>query len=495
MRRSGVLLHPTSLPGPFGIGEFNDNAYAFIDWLASAGQTLWQVMPLGPTGYGDSPYQCFSAFAGNPLLIALEHLVRDGLLPATAVTNPPRLPERSVDYGPVITYKLGVLAQSHAHFKTHATPAQQSEFAAFIGANKSWLDDFALFRAIKDAHGGNAWNSWSRDIAEHAPVAVNAWRTKLADVVQMHQYFQWLFFTQWGYVKAHANKRGIKIIGDLPIFIAFDSADAWASREQFYFDEDLQPTVVAGVPPDYFSPTGQRWGNPLYRWEVMEKNGFAWWIERVRAALSMYDVVRIDHFRGFEAYWEVPASEPTAIKGRWVKAPGYALFKALRAAFAGEMPIIAEDLGLITPEVEALRDQFKLPGMRILQFAFVADTSSNFLPHNFIPNCVAYAGTHDNDTTIGWFKSLDDTTRAQVESYVGKRITAKSAPWDLARLLMVSAADTIVLTMQDLLGLGTEARMNLPGRAENNWAWRCQPTDFDPELAAQLKAMSATYGR
>jgi 4-alpha-glucanotransferase len=463
MRRSGVLLHPTSLPGPHGIG--------------------------------DSPYQCFSAFAGNPLLISVDHLLRDGLLPADALHGAPHFPERKVDYGPVITHKFALLARSFAHFKQAGSATQRAAFEAFKTEQAAWLDDYALFRAIKDAHGGNVWNTWPRDIAEHAPKAVKAWRSKLADAVEMHQYVQWLFFTQWGYVKQYANRKGIQIVGDLPIFIAFDSADAWASREQFFFDKDLQPTVIAGVPPDYFSPTGQRWGNPLYRWDVMQKNGFVWWIDRLRSALSMYDIVRIDHFRGFEAYWEVPASEPTAMKGSWVKAPGYALFKALRAAFKGEMAIIAEDLGVITPEVEALRDQFKLPGMRVLQFAFVADTTSAFLPHNYIPNCVAYSGTHDNDTTVGWFKALDDATRAQVEAYVGHRCTAKSIAWDMARLLMISSADTVVLTMQDLLGLGTEARMNYPGRAEANWAWRCQRADLDPDLAAQLRAMTATYGR
>ena len=513
-RASGLLLHPTSLPGRFGIGEFSDYAYRFVDFLANAGQRLWQVLPLGPTGYGDSPYQCFSAFAGNPLLISLNELARGGALPAGSLDASPNFPVDRVDYGPVIQYKLGRLHASFHHFEANATPEQRSAFDAFCVVNARWLDDYALFMALKDAHQGRVWNTWEKDIARHESQAVEHWRAKLANECRAYQYFQFQFFKQWGSVKQYANERGIRVIGDIPIFVAFDSADAWANRDQFYFDEDGNSTVIAGVPPDYFSPTGQRWGNPLYRWDVMQQRGFDWWIERCRSAFSLYDYVRIDHFRGFEAYWEVPASEPTAIKGRWVNAPGHELFRAIEGALRtspttsppapllrgegrkGEgsgLPILAEDLGLITPEVEALRDAFHFPGMRVLQFAFVADTKSSYLPHNYIPSCVAYSGTHDNNTTVGWFRSLDDRTRKQVLTYTGT--DGSQIQWDMARLLMMSVADTIVVTMQDALGLGEEARMNLPGRPDGNWQWRLRPDQLTHDLAARLCEMAEAYGR
>ncbi len=491
-RTSGVLLHPTSLPGRYGIGEFNDQAYAFVDWLVSAGQKLWQVMPLGPTGYGDSPYQCFSAFAGNPLLIGLDALVREGALAPEALDEAPTFPSDRVDFGPVINFKKSVLRKSYDHFAAQATPVQRSDFARFCGDNASWLDDYALFIAIKDAHNGNVWNTWAADIARHEAGALKAWRSRLGDAVEAVQYYQYQFFRQWAALRAYANGKGVQIVGDIPIFVAFDSADAWAHRDEFYFDEALQPTVIAGVPPDYFSPTGQRWGNPLYRWNVMQARGFDWWIERCRAAFGLYDMLRIDHFRGFESYWEVPASEPTAMIGRWVKAPGQALFQTIEAAL-GRLPIIAEDLGVITPEVEALRDGCGFPGMRVLQFAFVADTASAFLPHNYAPNTVAYIGTHDNDTTLGWWASLDAPTRAQVTAYTGT--AGNDIAWDLARSLMGSVAGVVVFTLQDVMGLGAEARMNMPGRASGNWGWRFTPEMLTPSIAKRLKAMAVTYGR
>jgi 4-alpha-glucanotransferase len=497
-RASGILLHPTSLPGRFGVGEFNDAAYQFVDFLAQAGQKLWQVMPLGPTGYGDSPYQCFSAFAGNPYLISLDALARDGMLAPEDVRDVPDFPADRVDYGPVIEFKLDRLRRSFRRFQHSAPSAQRAAFDAFRARNAGWLADYALFMALKDAHGGRVWNTWARDIARHEPEAVARWRAELADPVEAQQYYQFLFFTQWFALKKTANDRGIRVIGDIPIFVAYDSADAWAHRDQFYFDDDGNSTVIAGVPPDYFSPTGQRWGNPLYQWDVMRQDGFAWWIERCRSAFALYDVARIDHYRGFEAYWEVPASEPTAMHGRWVQAPGYALFEAIRAALApdtsgGKLPIIAEDLGVITPEVEALRDAFGFPGMRVLQFAFVADTKSAYLPHNYIPNCVAYSGTHDNNTTVGWFRSLDDATRRQVLNYTGT--DGSRIEWDMMRLLMMSVAEMIVVTMQDMLGLDEEARMNLPGRADGNWGWRYRPEMLTPALAERLRGMTEAYGR
>lgn len=494
-RASGILLHPTSLPGKYGIGELSRHAYDFVDFLHETGQTLWQVMPLGPTGYGDSPYQCFSAFAGSPFLISLDTLAAEGSLDAADLAAAPAFPDDRVDFGPVINFKHAILRKSYTHFARHATAAQRTEFAAFCRANAWWLDDYALFIALKDAHNGAVWNTWASAIARHDAGAVSEWRAKLADEVEAQQYFQFQFFRQWFALKRYANEKGIRVVGDIPIFVAFDSADAWANRAQFFFDEALQPTVIAGVPPDYFSPTGQRWGNPLYRWDVMARDGFAWWIARVKAALDLYDVVRVDHFRGFEAYWEVPASEPTAMIGTWVKAPGEALFRVIRREIGQNLPIIAEDLGVITPEVETLRDGFGLPGMRVLQFAFVADTSSDFLPHNFVRNTVAYSGTHDNDTTVGWYAGLDEQAKAQVHSYIGKDDCAGTIQWDMARLLMMSVADTIVLTLQDVLGLGTEARMNYPGRATGNWSWRFDFGQLTADLRSRLKSMTVVYGR
>jgi 4-alpha-glucanotransferase len=491
-RSSGVLVHPTSFPGRYGIGEFNEHAYQFIDFLAATGQKLWQVLPLGPTGYGDSPYQCFSAFAGNPLLISLDQLVGEGALDAADLQDAPAFPASHVDYGPVIQFKNRVLRKSLAYFMQHASRSQVSDFWVFCERNAAWLDDFALFMALKDAHNGQVWNTWPRDIARHEPWALAQWRETLKGEAQVYQYLQYQFFKQWSALKKYANDKGIRVVGDIPIFVAYDSADAWAHRELFYFDDEGNSTVIAGVPPDYFSPTGQRWGNPLYRWDVMQQQGFSWWIERCRAAFEVYDFLRIDHFRGFEAYWEVHASEPTAMHGRWVKAPGHALFRAIEAAL-GKLPIIAEDLGVITPEVEALRDTFGFPGMRVLQFAFVADTKSTYLPHNYIPNCVAYSGTHDNNTTLGWFQSLDFTPRAQVLRYTGT--DGSQITWDMLRLLMMSVANMIVVTMQDLLSLGEDARMNMPGRASGNWGWRFTPDMFMPTIAERLKEMTETYGR
>jgi 4-alpha-glucanotransferase len=492
-RASGVLLHPTSLPGPFGIGEFNDNAYKFVDTLVETGQTLWQVLPLGPTGYGDSPYQCFSAFAGNPLLISLEHLVRDGALAQSDLAGAPSFAADRVNYGDVIDFKFDVLARSYVHFTNYANDAEQKAFAAFSTANAAWLDDYALFMALKEAHDGEPWVTWEDDIARRTPKSMARWRKSLDQAIQTQKYFQYQFFKQWNHVRTYASSKGVKIIGDIPIFVAYDSADAWSNRELFYFDERGNPEVVAGVPPDYFSPTGQRWGNPLYRWDVMHARGYDWWVDRLRAALKLYDVVRIDHFRGFESYWEVPSSEPTAMKGRWVKGPDQALFKAIGAALGGDLPIIAEDLGVITPEVEALRDGFNLPGMKVLQFAFVADTSSAFLPHNYIPNCVAYAGTHDNDTTVGWWKNLDEPTRAQVRAYTGT--DGSDIQWDMIRLLEMSVANTVVVTLQDVLGLGSDTRMNFPGRADGNWYWRFGWDQLTPEIKTRLTDMTRTYGR
>jgi 4-alpha-glucanotransferase len=492
-RASGILLHPTCLPGRFGIGDLGENARQFIDFLAEAGIKLWQVLPLGPTGYGDSPYQCFSAFAGNPLLINLEQLVREDALQAEELAQARSFPDDRVLFGEVIEFKMRVLRHSFVRFTNYATDAQQKAFKAFCNDNASWLEDYALFMALKDAHNGAPWHTWEDDIARRTPTAMSKARRDHAQQILTHKYLQFQFFQQWTAIRAYAAEHEVQIIGDIPIFVAYDSADAWANRELFQIDERGNPIFIAGVPPDYFSPTGQRWGNPLYRWDVMEKQGYAWWIERTKSALKLYDYVRIDHFRGFESYWEVPASEPTAMNGRWVKGPNKALFEAIEGALGTDLPIIAEDLGIITEEVKALRDAFGFPGMRLIHFGFVADSDASFLPHSYIPNCVAYAGTHDNDTTLGWWEKLDDDTRDQVREYLG--VTGEDIQWDLVRALFMSAANTVVITMQDILGLGSDARMNFPGRAEGNWFWRFRWEQVTSELRVRLKRMTKMYGR
>jgi len=469
-RSGGVLLHPTSLPGPYGIGDLGNSAYRFIDFLVRSRQRLWQVLPLGPTGYGDSPYQCFSAFAGNPLLISPDRLVQEGFLPPEAVQHVPDFPVDRVDYGPVIVYKRALLQRARAH-------------------------DFALFMAIKTHHmheQGGVWNTWPRDIALRQAEAMQHWSERLADQVSLHKFQQFLFFRQWLELKRYANDRGIRIIGDMPIFVAFDSADVWAKQELFYLKEDGEPSVVAGVPPDYFSETGQRWGNPLYRWKRMARDDYGWWAARLRMAFEQVDIVRLDHFRGFEGYWEIPAEEPTAVVGRWVKGPGVAFFLAMQGAL-DRLPIIAEDLGVITPAVEALRYRFGFPGMKILQFAFGGERNSSFLPHNFSPNSVVYTGTHDNDTTISWHQSASPEERDHLRRYLGGDAT--DVAWDLIRLAYASVADTAVATMQDLLKLGNEARMNYPSRLGGNWQWRFRSGMLTDRMSSWLADISELYGR
>lgn len=491
-RTSGILLHPTSLPGAGGIGDLGSAAYRFVDWLHTARQRRWQIMPLGPTGYGDSPYACFSALAGNPLLIALQRLVGDGYLTQADVAGGANFPLDHVGYGPVIQWKMELLQRAYANFSTNATSEQRVAFEAFHNDQARWLDDYALFAALKEAHGGAPWNQWEPSIARREPSAVAEWTIRLQDRVRFQQFLQWIFFSHWLDLKHYANARDIQIIGDIPIFVAYDSADVWANRELFYLDEAGNPTVVAGVPPDYFSATGQRWGNPLYRWDVSARNGYRWWIERFRATLALVDIVRIDHFRGFESYWEVPAREATAIHGRWVQGPGSALFDAIRQEL-GRIPIIAEDLGLITPEVEALRDEQGFPGMVVLQFAF-GDTPANvYLPHNHHRDVVAYTGTHDNDTTRGWWTTLDERTRSHVQRYLG--IHGDDIAWDFIRVALMSVANTTIIPMQDVLNLGSEARMNTPGQAGGNWSWRLRFEQLNSDVAQRLATLTELYGR
>jgi len=501
-RSSGVLLHPTSLPGPFGIGDLGPEAFRFAKVLVDAGQSLWQVLPLGPTGYGDSPYACYSAFAGNTLLISPEQLVADGLLVKADLPELSASAER-INFGEAHAIKEALLKKAYERYKQTTDTNLRSAFETFAQLQAHWLEDYALFRALKDAHGGVAWNEWEPSLVRRDASALEIARDKLQDEIEAHMFYQFLFFQQWTALKAYCNGHDIEIIGDLPIFVAPDSADVWTNPEQFQLDKNGTPTVVAGVPPDYFSKTGQLWGNPLYNWERMLKDGFQWWIERVRATFKVVDIARVDHFRGFAACWEIPGGDKTAERGRWVEAPGRQLFTAIRKAL-GELPIIAEDLGVITPDVVALREEFAFPGMRILQFGFGSDTKNIDLPHNYQQNVVAYTGTHDNDTTVGWFHSIagegSTRTAAQIKreqkfclNYLNS--DGKQIHWDFIRGVWASVANTAVVPLQDVLGLGTEARMNLPNSTSGNWSWRYKAGVLTDEIAERLRDLTALYGR
>ena len=503
-RSSGVLLHPTSLPGPHGVGDFGPEAYHFIDFLHSAGQKLWQVLPLNPTGYADSPFQCFSASAGNPLLISLDRLADQGILGKNDLRSVPAFLLQTVDYGAAIRFKMPLLLKAAANFFANASADDRHRFEEFSQSNAAWLDDFALFMAVKQAHNLAAWTRWPPDIAARETSAMNRLSALLAPAIEAQKFFQYEFFRQWQELRAYGRERDIRVIGDLPIYVAHDSADVWANRQFFLIDERGNPMKIAGVPPDYFSATGQCWGNPIYNWPLLQQTGYKWWIERLRSALRLYDCVRIDHFRGFEAYWEVPAHETTAMNGRWVKGPGADLFSVLRKEF-GDLPIIAENLGVITPEVEALRHQFELPGMAILQFAFGKDPQApTFKPHNYVRDLVAYTGTHDNDTVVGWWNSSGggDSTRT-LEGVVKEKAHAraylafKDEPihWVMIRGIMSSVANTAIAPMQDILGLGSEARMNLPGVPSGYWKWRMKPGAASDQIAARLKDMVTLYDR
>lgn len=494
-RSGGILLHPTSLPGRYGIGDLGREAYQFIDWLASTGCKLWQILPLGPTGYGDSPYQCFSAFAGNPYLISLDALAEDGLLTADDFANMPAFDASRVDYGLLIPWKLGLLQKAFARLSS-APESFRQEFQRFCKDNSAWLDDYALFMSLKEANGGGAWNGWGEAIRKREPSAMEKARSEQAENIQRHSFYQFSFFRQWNKVREYAHKQDITIIGDIPIFIAYDSADAWANPQLFYLDADSLPTVVAGVPPDYFSATGQLWGNPLYKWSVHRQTGYAWWIERFRAVLRLVDIIRLDHFRGFAGYYEIPFGSPTAEHGQWVTGPGKDFFQALYPALSDKqgdtMPIIAEDLGVITPDVVDLRDSFHLPGMKILQFGFTGPDNP-FLPHLYPSNCVAYTGTHDNDTVCGWYESAPDSEREFARKYLNSN--GNDLAWDMIRAIWSSVAVYVVTPMQDALSLGGEARMNFPSKLGGNWEWRMSESDMSAELASRLKEFNTLYLR
>ena len=491
-RSSGILLHPTSLPGAYGIGDLGSSALRFLDWLAAHGQSIWQVLPLGPTSFGDSPYQTLSAFAGNPNLISLDALAEEGLLQKRDLHDVPPFPRERVDYGWIIPYHNRKLALAFRNFAAGARPDLRGDLQAFIDDNQTWLHDYALFMALKREHDLRPWHEWEGDLLRRDQGALTAARTRCQDQIELEIFRQWLFHRQWRALKEYANARGIRLIGDLPIFAAHDSADVWANQAQFFLDEDGKPTVVAGVPPDYFSPTGQRWGNPLYHWDVMAADGYSWWIARIKALLRLVDFIRIDHFRGFEAYWEIPASEETAIKGEWVAGPGADFFGAIAAAL-GALPIIAEDLGVITPGVERLRDAYGLPGMKVLQFAF-SEPGNPFLPHNHPVNCVVYTGTHDNNTTRGWWEDeIDGGARAFAADYLGHEID--DPVWALARLGMRSAGAAFIMPMQDVLGLGSAARMNTPGLPAGNWTWRFHDGAYDHPGREALLHITRLYQR
>ena len=491
-RSSGILLHPTSLPGPHGSGDLGQAAYHFIDWLVTAGQKLWQMLPLGPVGYGNSPYMGLSAFAGNPMLIDLQELSTKKWLDPRELERVPEWNPQRIDYARMIAFRSDKLLNASNGFFTHATDADGRAFEAYCREHSSWLDDYALFVALNEKYGKKVWTQWDSDIAHRAPAAMKKAKSELSNEMNFHKFTQWTFTRQWKNLKKYANERGVRLFGDIPIFVAHDSADVWANPGSFYLDEDRNPTVVAGVPPDYFSETGQRWGNPLYKWDVMKKDKYSWWIKRFKATFDFVDILRIDHFRGFVGYWEIPASEKTAVKGRWVDGPREGLFDAVEKRL-GKLPIIAEDLGVITPEVVSLRDRFQFPGMKVLHFAFSDGPENAFLPHHYHENSVVYTGTHDNDTTVGWFKSATKREQSFLTQYL--ETDGREVHWDLIRLALHSVAAMAIFPFQDILGLESGDRMNLPGTTVGNWEWRFTWDQVRPEHADRLYRETALTSR
>ncbi len=493
-RRSGILLHPTSLPGPHGSGDFGPAAYHFVDWLVAAGQRAWQVLPLTPIGPGNSPYASVSAFAGSPWLVALEPLIDKGWIDAADAATGNSLPRSHVDFERTVPWRMARLREAFTRFTCMASDDDRFALATFCAAEAGWLDDYALFMALDGHHQRQQiwnWTGWEAGCARRDPEALRTARAQWQPEIGFWCFVQWCFFTQWRALRCYANERDVQLVGDLPIFVAHHSADCWARPDLFLLDAEGEPRVVAGVPPDYFSATGQRWGNPLYDWPAMQQEGFAWWVARMRHELARADVVRIDHFRGFAAYWEIPASAPTAVDGRWVPAPGATLFKALQAAL-GPLPVIAEDLGVITPDVEALRDGCGFPGMKILQFAFSGDATHAFLPHNYPVHCAAYSGTHDNDTARGWYDTAPAHERCHAEAYLDTDGT--EIHWAMIRAICGSVAQLAVYPMQDVLGLGTEHRMNTPGRLDC-WTWRFVWEEVGSEPAQKLASLAVAFGR
>ncbi|MFX1284141.1 MAG: 4-alpha-glucanotransferase [Promethearchaeota archaeon] len=496
-RQGGILLHPTCLPNIHGIGDLGSEFYHFIDFLHSSQQQLLQILPLGPTGYGNSPYQSFSAFAGNPILINPEKLLDMGILTSDEI-NPPKFPSSKVDYEHVISYKWELLLLAFTNYSKKENSALQVQFKSFSKENHYWLEDFALFMSIKETNDLEAWDTWEEPLKTRKTSAISSWKRNYKENIEFHKFTQYLFFHQWNEVKKYAQNKKISIIGDIPIFVAYDSADVWANSHLYYLDEYGDLEYVAGVPPDYFSETGQRWGNPIYRWNRMKQNGYKWWIQRIKHNLSQVDILRIDHFRGFEAYWQIPANEPTAINGKWVPGPGIDLFIALKKA-CRSLPIIAENLGVITPAVEELLQQTGFPGMRVLQFAFGVENEdeelieNDYLPHNYIPNTVVYTGTHDNDTTLGWIKKAPKDVQNEVLNYINS--SGEDIVGDLIRLAWSSVAKISVIPLQDLLRLGSEGRMNYPGTESGNWEWRFVWEQLSKERSEEIANLSKIYER
>jgi 4-alpha-glucanotransferase len=491
-RSCGVLLHPTSLPGPFGSGDLGASAYHFIDWLISAGQSIWQMLPLGPAGLANSPYMSLSAFAGNPLLIDLQELVSHGWLVEEDLSAVRSRSAYHIDYAKVMAFRMKILTKASKQFFRQEHSSDHKNYDLFCSAEKSWLDDYALFQALNQKFEDEEWASWDSELANREPNALKKASEGLQESIDFHKFSQWCFARQWSLLKKYANDRNVTLVGDIPIFVAYHSADVWAHPTEFQLDRNGKPIVVAGVPPDYFSKTGQRWGNPLYRWEVMKENKYRWWIERFKKSFELFDILRIDHFRGFESYWEIPEEEETAIKGKWAKGPGEDFFKSVQRKL-GSLPILAEDLGIITTEVYALREKLEFPGMKVLQFAFNSGPENAFLPHRYEQNCVVYTGTHDNDTTRGWFEKTSNHERDFAKRYC--RTDGKEIHWDFIRLAVESLAEIAIIPFQDVLGLGSEARMNCPGTIEGNWEWRFTWDQVGSEPANRLYELTALYGR
>ena len=490
MRRSGVLMPVSSIPSAYGIGTFSAQAYEFVDMLAEAGQSYWQILPLGPTGYGDSPYQSFSTFAGNPYYIDLEALIEKGwLTKAECDQYDFGDNDEYIDYEKIYLSRFKVLRKA---FRNSGIEKDE-EFIQFCGQNAYWLDDYALYMAVKNSFDGKSWSEWDEDIRLRKPEAMAAYREKFSEEICFYQFQQYLFAKQWMALKKYTNDKKIEIIGDIPIYVAFDSADTWANPELFQLDEELIPIAVAGCPPDAFSATGQLWGNPLYRWEYHKETEYAWWMRRIAYCYDLYDVVRIDHFRGFDEYYSIPYGDPTAEFGHWEKGPGYDIFKTMKAKL-GNRAVIAEDLGFLTDTVIRLVKKTGYPGMKILQFAFDSREESDYLPHNYTANSIVYTGTHDNDTTVGWFEKLNRKDKAFAKKYLNIR-SNKDAQWAFIRAALASVSDTCIIPIQDYLGLGTEARINMPSTLGTNWKWRMLPGQFTGELAAKMSDMTKLYGR
>lgn len=491
-RASGILLHPTSLPGRFGIGDLGDEAFKFVDLLVKTGQTYWQVLPLVQTGYGDSPYSSVSAFAGNTLLISPEKLAADGLLGGDSLANAPAFNNERVDYGKVYEWKSAILGEAFENFKAAPDPSLAGPLEQFCRENSWWLDDYAAYRTLRASLGQRPWYEWAEPLKLRNADALMRAGSQLARESEAEKFFQFLFFRQWLDLKGHANASGIKVIGDIPIFVALDSADVWCNQALFKLNDNGSPKVVSGVPPDFFSSTGQLWGNPIYDWDAMRGDNFGWWTARIAWAIKTADIVRLDHFIGFMRNWEVPGGDETAVNGQWADVPGHEFFSVLRERL-GDLPVIAEDLGAMTPEIERLRDTFDFPGMRILHNAFGGDAKNRDLPHNYVQNCVSYTGTHDNDTTAGWYRSAPKNVRNHCRTYLASN--GREIHWDMLRASWASVADTAIVPAQDLLGLGRNSRMNTPATTDGNWAWRLKDGDISDAIIEKLTGLTQTFGR